>query len=59
MKYSQLFGKTNKLSEKDMVFASHKLLYRGGFVKESTAGRYYFLPLGIKVTDKIKNIIKE
>ena len=42
-----------------MVFASHQLLYRGGFVCESTAGRYYFLPLGQKVIDKIQKIIEE
>lgn len=59
MKYSKTFGKTNKLAERDMVFASHKLLYRGGFVRESTAGRYYFLPLGQRVMDKIQNVVEE
>lgn len=38
---------------------SHQLLTRGGFIRESTAGRYFFLPLGWRVHDKIKKIIKE
>src|SRR5882724_2695353 len=59
MKYSKLFGKTLKDTPKDATLASHKLLYQAGFIRESTAGRYYLLPLGIRVHDKIKAIIKE
>ena len=59
MLQSKLFGSTEKNSETGMKFASHKLLYRGGFVRESTAGRYYFLPLGMRVSDKIIKIIEE
>ncbi|MCA9308584.1 proline--tRNA ligase [candidate division WWE3 bacterium] len=59
MKQSKLFGKTVKSAKKDMQFASHKLLYQGGFVRESTAGRYYFLPLGMRVRNKVIGIIRE
>lgn len=59
MKYSHLFGKTMKDTPRDSTLASHKLLYQAGFIRESTAGRYYFLPLGMRVHDKIKKIIKE
>jgi prolyl-tRNA synthetase len=59
MKYSKLFGKTLKDTPKDATLASHKLLYQAGFIRESTAGRYYLLPLGIRVQDKIRKIIKE
>lgn len=59
MKYSKLFGKTIKEAPKDATLASHKLLYQAGFIRESTAGRYYLLPLGLKVHDHIKQIIKE
>ncbi|HWY79047.1 MAG TPA: proline--tRNA ligase [Candidatus Sulfotelmatobacter sp.] len=59
MKYSKLFGKTLKDTPRDATLASHKLLYQAGFIRESTAGRYYFLPLGMRVHDKIKAIIKE
>jgi prolyl-tRNA synthetase len=44
---------------KDAKLPSHKLLYQAGFIRESTAGRYYFLPLGWRVHEKIKAIIKE
>ncbi len=59
MKYSKLFGKSVKEVSKDATSASHKLLLKGGFIRESTAGRYFFLPLGIKVQNKIIEIIRE
>ena len=59
MKYSQLFGKTLRTPPKDAVLPSHKLLLQAGFIRESTAGRYYFLPLGWRVHEKIKAIIKQ
>lgn len=59
MKYTQLFGKTIKDTPKDATLASHKLLYQAGFIRESTAGRYYFLPLGMRVMRKMQAIIKE
>jgi len=59
MKYSKLFGKTIKDTPRDATLASHKLLYQAGFIRESTAGRYYLLPLGIRAHDKIKAIVKE
>lgn len=59
MKYSKLFGKATKDKLKNTKFASHHYLTRGGFIRESTAGRYYFLPLGWRVHKKIKQVIKE
>lgn len=59
MRYSHLFGKTLKEAPKDATLVSHKLLYQAGYIRESTAGRYYLLPLGIRVHQKIQNIIKE
>jgi len=59
MLYSKLFGKTVKTIPNDATFVSNKLLYQAGFIRESTAGRYFFLPLGIKVQQKIMKIIKE
>lgn len=59
MRYSKLFGKTLKSAPKDAVLASHRLLHQAGYIRESTAGRYYLLPLGWRVHDKIKKIIKE
>ena len=59
MKYSQLFGKTSKTVSKDAVVASHRLLLQGGFIRQLAAGRYTLLPLGLKVSKKIENIIRE
>ena len=59
MRYSKLVGKTVRNVPADAVFDSHKLLYKGGFIRESTAGRYYFLPLGWRVHEKIRAVIKE
>ncbi len=59
MRQSKLFGKTSKTISKELKAISHKYLYQGGFIRESTAGRYYFLPLGIKVRDNIAKIIEE
>lgn len=58
MKYSKLFGKTLKDTPRDATLASHRLLYQAGFIRESTAGRYYLLPLGWRVHQKIHDIIK-
>lgn len=59
MLQSKLFGKTLKKVSSQIKIRSNELLIRGGFIAESTAGRYYFLPLGWRVHEKIKNIIKE
>lgn len=59
MKYSKLFGKTSHGEQKGSDMMSHQLLLKGGFIRESVAGRYFFLPLGWRIHDKIKAIIKE
>lgn len=59
MKYSRLFGKTIKSAVADSKFTSHVYLTKGGFIAESVAGRYFFLPLGWRVHEKIKAIIKD
>jgi prolyl-tRNA synthetase len=59
MRISKLFGKTVKDVSNDVKLISHRLLYQGGFIRESVAGRYYFLPLGIRVRNKIVNIVEQ
>ncbi|MEI6327437.1 MAG: proline--tRNA ligase [Candidatus Roizmanbacteria bacterium] len=58
MLYSKLFGKTSK-TVSDESNISTKYLIQGGFIRESTAGRYFFLPLGWLVIQKMMKIIKE
>src|SRR3989337_249942 len=59
MKYSQLFGKTQKQVPRDEVSVNSKLLIRAGFVRKEVAGVYNFLPLGLRVLNKIANIVRE
>ena len=38
---------------------SHRLLLRAGFIRQTAAGVYSFLPLGWRVLDKVSDIIRE
>lgn len=58
MKVSQLFGRTSKTEGSDYKSASHRLLVQAGYIRESTAGRYFFLPLGLKVQNNITGIVR-
>jgi len=59
MRWSQLFTKTRREDPKDEVAKNAKLLIRAGFVNKELAGIYSYLPLGLRVLNKICNIIRE
>ncbi len=59
MRYSQLFGKTIKSEPSDATAVNHKLLHKGGFIRQVSAGRYVFLPLGYRVWEKIIAVIEQ
>lgn len=59
MKQSQLFTKTRKEAPKDETSKNAQLLIRAGFVHKEMAGVYSFLPLGLRVIERIKRIIRE
>ncbi len=59
MKQSQLFTKTSKQAPKDETSFNAQILIRAGFIDKLAAGIYSFLPLGQRVHEKIKNIIRE
>lgn len=59
MKQSQLFTKTRKEAPKDEVSLNAQLLIKAGFINKEMAGVYAYLPLGLRVIDKIKKIIQE
>ncbi|EST13041.1 proline--tRNA ligase [Sporolactobacillus laevolacticus] len=59
MKQSQMFIPTMKETPADAESASHRLLLRGGFIRQNAAGVYSYLPLGYKVIKKIETIIRE
>lgn len=58
MLYSQAFIKTNK-SAPDLDSVNATLLTKAGFVEQTMAGVYAFLPLGWRVLNKIENIIRQ
>jgi prolyl-tRNA synthetase len=59
MRQSHYFVKTSKtVSDEDKIVSS-RLLKQASFIAESVAGRYYFLPLGQRVQQKIMAVIKE
>ncbi|MGB6329543.1 MAG: proline--tRNA ligase [Halarcobacter sp.] len=59
MKFSQMFMPTTKETPSDATLPSHQFLVRGGFISQSGAGLYDFMPLGKIVLDKIRTIVKE
>ena len=59
MKMTELFGRTSKNEGLDYKIPSHRLLTQGGFIRESTAGRYYLLPLGQLVHNRITEIVRK
>ena len=59
MRLSRAFVPTTKESPKDAVLPSHIYLVRGGFISQVASGIYNFLPLGKRVLDKIRAIVKE
>lgn len=59
MKYSLIFPKTLKNAPSGAEATNHKLLVRAGFIDQLMAGSYTLLPLGFRVVEKIKNIIRE
>ena len=59
MKYSELFPKSRKIEFKDDLSINAKLLTKAGFIDQLMAGSYTLLPLGFRIVEKIKNIIRE
>jgi len=58
MKYSLLFGKTNRTAKEfDSINAT--LLQKAGYIDQVMAGVYTFLPLGLRVLSKIENIVRD
>jgi prolyl-tRNA synthetase len=59
MRASQLFLPTLREDPADAEAASHKLLVRGGYIRQLSAGLWTFLPLGWRVHQKVVQIIRE
>lgn len=59
MKLSMLFTRTSKNAPSDEVSKNAQLLIRAGFVYKVMAGVYAYTPLGLRVLENIKQIVRE
>jgi len=59
MKQSEYFIKTVKDVSAEEVSINAQLLIRGGFIDKLMAGVYSYLPLGVRVLNNIKRIVRE
>lgn len=59
MRQSQLFTKTRKEAPSEEVAKNAQLLIRAGYVHKEMAGVYDYLPLGLRVIEKIKQIVRD
>lgn len=59
MRLSQLFTKTSKTAPADEVSKNGRLLIQAGYVYKVMAGVYAYTPLGLRVLENIKQIVRE
>lgn len=59
MRQSQLFTKTRREAPKDEVSKNAQLLIRAGYIHKELAGVYSLLPLGARVVERIKFIVRD
>lgn len=59
MRVSQLLTRTSKTAPADEVAKNAQLLIRAGFIHKEMAGVYAYMPLGLRVIENIKKIVRE
>lgn len=59
MRTSQLLLPTLKETPADAEIISHQLMLRAGMIRKVAAGLYNWLPLGLRVVQKVTNIVRE
>lgn len=59
MRVSQLFTKTSKNLPADETAKNAQLLIQAGYIHKEMAGVYAFLPLGLRVLENIKRVVRE
>ena len=59
MRLTDFFLPTIKENPKEAQIASHKFMLRAGMIRQSSAGIYSWLPLGLRVLKNIEQIIRE
>ncbi|MDW8032865.1 MAG: proline--tRNA ligase [Aquificaceae bacterium] len=59
MRWSRYFWHTSKEEPSDAEAPSHKLLLKGGFIKQVSAGIYELTPPGLRVLRKIESVVRK
>ena len=59
MRLSRFFLPILRETPKEAEIASHRLMLRAGMIRQEAAGIYAFLPLGLRVLQKISQIVRE
>jgi prolyl-tRNA synthetase len=59
MRWSRAFLPVLKESPADAQIVSHKLMLRAGLVRQTAAGIYAWLPMGLRVLQKIEEIVRQ
>lgn len=59
LKQSQMFIPTLREVPSDSEIASHKLLVRAGLARQLASGIYSYLPLGLRILQKIQEIVRD
>ena len=57
MRFSNYFSPTLREVPADATIASHKLMLKAGLISQTAAGIYCWLPLGVRVLEKIQKVI--
>jgi prolyl-tRNA synthetase len=59
MRLSRYFLPILRETPKEAEIVSHRLMLRAGMIRQEAAGIYAFLPLGLRVLDKVCRIVRE
>src|SRR6187399_1032758 len=59
MRLSRFFLPILREAPREAEIVSHRLMLRAGMMRQEAAGIYAFLPLGLRVLNKISNIVRE
>ena len=59
MRLSRFFLPVLRETPKEAEIVSHQLMLRAGMIRQSSAGIYCWLPLGLRVLRKIEQIVRE
>ncbi len=59
MRLSRYFLPTLRETPKEAEIVSHRLMLRAGLIRQQAAGIYAWLPIGLRVLDKVNRIVRE